>query len=70
MYDVGLPRIFIKRFFFNFRGFFSSVSEKDLKRLHRRFRNLDIDNSGNLTLNEFLAVPGLVRTNSICESQT
>ena len=37
------------------------VTEKELKRLHRRFRKLDTDNSGTLTLNEFQAVPGLVR---------
>ena len=35
------------------------VSDVELKRLHHRFRKLDVDNSGTLTLNEFTAVPGL-----------
>ena len=35
------------------------VTEKELKRLRRRFKRLDTDQSGTLTLNEFQAIPGL-----------
>ena len=35
------------------------VSETELKRLWRRFKKLDKDNSGTLTADEFLSVPEL-----------
>jgi hypothetical protein len=52
-------------FFFFFSFFFvllfvpdlSLVSETELKRLWRRFKKLDKDNSGTLTADEFLSVP-------------
>ena len=34
-------------------------SEDDLKRLHRRFRRIDTDGSGSLTIDEFAAIPDL-----------
>lgn len=37
----------------------SLVSETELKRLWRRFKKLDKDNSGTLTADEFLSVPEL-----------
>lgn len=37
----------------------SPVSETELKRLWRRFKKLDKDNSGTLTADEFLSVPEL-----------
>ncbi len=36
-----------------------AVSETELKRLWRRFKKLDKDNSGTLTADEFLSVPEL-----------
>ncbi len=35
------------------------VSQKDLKRLYKRFQKLDKDNSGTITTDEFLMVPEL-----------
>jgi hypothetical protein len=35
------------------------VSEKELKRLHRRFKKLDKDSSGTLTIDEFMSIPEL-----------
>jgi serine/threonine-protein phosphatase 2B regulatory subunit len=35
------------------------VTEDELKRLYRRFKKLDKDNSGTLTTDEFLSVPEL-----------
>jgi len=37
----------------------SLVSEKELKRLHRRFKKLDKDSSGTLTIDEFMSIPEL-----------
>eukprot|EP00455_Lapot_gusevi_P023977 TRINITY_DN2488_c0_g1_i1.p1 TRINITY_DN2488_c0_g1~~TRINITY_DN2488_c0_g1_i1.p1 ORF type:complete len:177 (-),score=55.00 TRINITY_DN2488_c0_g1_i1:288-818(-) len=37
----------------------SIFQENELRRLHRRFRKLDTDGSGTLTLNEFQAIQGL-----------
>eukprot|EP00002_Diphylleia_rotans_P040011 TRINITY_DN93_c0_g1_i10.p1 TRINITY_DN93_c0_g1~~TRINITY_DN93_c0_g1_i10.p1 ORF type:complete len:178 (-),score=48.97 TRINITY_DN93_c0_g1_i10:458-991(-) len=37
----------------------SSFSQKDLKRLYKRFQKLDKDNSGTITTDEFLMVPEL-----------
>jgi Ca2+-binding EF-hand superfamily protein len=36
-----------------------SVTEKELKRLHRRFKKLDKDGSGTLTIDEFTSIPEL-----------
>jgi Ca2+-binding EF-hand superfamily protein len=35
------------------------VTEKELKRLYRRFNKLDADGSGSLTTDEFLSIPEL-----------
>lgn len=35
------------------------VTEKELKRLHRRFKKLDKDGSGTLTIDEFTSIPEL-----------
>lgn len=35
------------------------VSERELKRLHRRFKKLDTDGSGTLTIDEFMRIPEL-----------
>jgi Ca2+-binding EF-hand superfamily protein len=40
-------------------NFFFSVSEEELKRLWRRFKKLDKDNSNSLTTNEFKEIPEL-----------
>eukprot|EP00029_Vermamoeba_vermiformis_P011509 TRINITY_DN6342_c0_g1_i1.p1 TRINITY_DN6342_c0_g1~~TRINITY_DN6342_c0_g1_i1.p1 ORF type:complete len:183 (+),score=79.34 TRINITY_DN6342_c0_g1_i1:84-632(+) len=37
----------------------SNFSEKELKRLHRRFKKLDKDSSGTLTIDEFMSIPEL-----------
>jgi serine/threonine-protein phosphatase 2B regulatory subunit len=37
----------------------SNFTEKELKRLHRRFKKLDKDGSGTLTLDEFMSIPEL-----------
>jgi len=37
----------------------SNFSEKELKRLHRRFTKLDKDGSGTLTMDEFMEIPEL-----------
>mmetsp|Transcript_28096 Transcript_28096/g.39657 ORF Transcript_28096/g.39657 Transcript_28096/m.39657 type:complete len:189 (-) Transcript_28096:1174-1740(-) len=37
----------------------SNFSERDLKRLYRRFKKLDADGSGTLTTDEFLNIPEL-----------
>ena len=38
------------------------VTEKELKRLHRRFKKLDKDGSGTLTIDEFTSIPELAGT--------
>jgi hypothetical protein len=38
------------------------VSEAELKRLHRRFKKLDADGSGTLTIDEFMSIPELAGT--------
>eukprot|EP01126_Amoeba_proteus_P015497 TRINITY_DN169_c0_g1_i6.p1 TRINITY_DN169_c0_g1~~TRINITY_DN169_c0_g1_i6.p1 ORF type:complete len:102 (-),score=26.89 TRINITY_DN169_c0_g1_i6:455-760(-) len=37
----------------------SNFSERELKRLHRRFKKLDTDGSGTLTIDEFMSIPEL-----------
>jgi len=37
----------------------SNFTEDELKKLHRRFKKLDKDNSGTLTIDEFMSVPEL-----------
>jgi len=37
----------------------SNFSETELKRLHRRFKKLDTDGSGTLTIDEFMSIPEL-----------
>lgn len=37
----------------------SNFTEKELKRLHRRFKKLDKDGSGTLTIDEFTSIPEL-----------
>eukprot|EP01125_Pyxidicula_operculata_P000397 TRINITY_DN10428_c0_g1_i1.p1 TRINITY_DN10428_c0_g1~~TRINITY_DN10428_c0_g1_i1.p1 ORF type:complete len:182 (-),score=23.66 TRINITY_DN10428_c0_g1_i1:19-564(-) len=37
----------------------SNFSEKELRRLHRRFKKLDTDGSGTLTIDEFMSIPEL-----------
>jgi len=37
----------------------SNFTEKELKRLHRRFKKLDKDGSGTLTIDEFVSIPEL-----------
>jgi len=37
----------------------SHFTEDELKKLHRRFKKLDKDNSGTLTIDEFMSVPEL-----------
>jgi len=37
----------------------SGFSEGELKKLYRRFKQLDKDGSGTLTTNEFLSIPDL-----------
>jgi len=37
----------------------SNFTESELKRLHRRFKRLDTDGSGTLTIDEFVSVPEL-----------
>eukprot|EP00003_Mantamonas_plastica_P031393 TRINITY_DN813_c0_g2_i3.p1 TRINITY_DN813_c0_g2~~TRINITY_DN813_c0_g2_i3.p1 ORF type:complete len:231 (+),score=77.82 TRINITY_DN813_c0_g2_i3:289-981(+) len=37
----------------------SSFNESELKRLYKRFRKIDTDNSGTITADEFQAIPGL-----------
>jgi serine/threonine-protein phosphatase 2B regulatory subunit len=39
-----------------------AVTEKELKRLHRRFKKLDKDGSGTLTIDEFTSIPELAGT--------
>jgi len=37
----------------------SNFTERELKRLHRRFKKLDTDGSGTLTIDEFMRIPEL-----------
>lgn len=37
----------------------SNFSERELKRLHRRFKKLDTDGSDTLTIDEFMSIPEL-----------
>ncbi|PRP81980.1 protein phosphatase 2B [Planoprotostelium fungivorum] len=39
----------------------SNFSEKELRRLHRRFKKLDANNSGSLSTEEFLNIPELAQ---------
>eukprot|EP01129_Flabellula_baltica_P017135 TRINITY_DN9404_c0_g1_i1.p1 TRINITY_DN9404_c0_g1~~TRINITY_DN9404_c0_g1_i1.p1 ORF type:complete len:180 (-),score=60.50 TRINITY_DN9404_c0_g1_i1:43-582(-) len=37
----------------------SSFSDEELRKLHRRFKKLDVDGSGTLTIDEFMKIPDL-----------
>lgn len=36
-----------------------SVSQKEIKRLYKRFKNLDMDDSGTITASDFSSIPEL-----------
>lgn len=44
---------------FNFFLFFFLVDPDEIKRLGKRFRKLDLDNSGSLSVDEFMSLPEL-----------
>lgn len=45
--------------FFSPFSFFSPVDADEIKRLGKRFKKLDLDNSGSLSVEEFMSLPEL-----------
>ncbi len=49
-------------FFFDFNGacfFFAVVDADEIRRLGKRFKKLDVDGSGSLSVQEFMSIPEL-----------